>query len=88
LAPVERDSDLWSLTPRQLAQRMDAVGEAGSGADPATQTEAGELAVEWREAIALPAETFEEQQARAARLDALQRRSIEILVRVGEDSAA
>jgi hypothetical protein len=81
LATVERDADFWSLTPQQLAERMEAVGE-DPGEDPATQTEAGELAAEWREAMGLPAETFEEQEARAARLDALQRRTIEILVRV------
>jgi hypothetical protein len=74
--------DYWSLSPRELAARIAIVAEASAEAiDSATRAEAGLLAQEWRDAIKLPSATFPQKQEQVSQLDALQKRTIEILVR-------
>jgi asparagine N-glycosylation enzyme membrane subunit Stt3 len=82
----EPNVDYWSLTSPQLAAQIDHIAHA----DPmdfnnATRAESHLLAEEWHEALNLPQEAFEQQEARRARIAALQRRSIEILIHASSD---
>jgi hypothetical protein len=75
--------NFWSLTSTQLAERLGSIANAApSEVDPDTRAEAGHLVDEWRDTLNLPKKSFEEQQRRVGLLDSLQKRSIEILVRV------
>jgi len=81
MATSELNADYWSLTPPQLATqiyRMAYEGPLEFGA--ASRVETQLLAKEWREALSLPTDSFEQEEESRARLAALQRRSIEILV--------
>jgi len=66
------------------------MGQIGNGDpatyDEATRAEAGLLAAEWHDALKLPKASMEDQSRRAIQLDALQKRSIEILVRLSQAS--
>jgi hypothetical protein len=53
--------------------------------DAATRAEASQLASEWHNALNMPKATFQDQERRVAQLDALQKRTIEILVRISQN---
>jgi hypothetical protein len=74
---------LWSLKSAQLEQecRLIADGKVAAASE-SLQTEARQLAEEWREAIKLPQNKFDDQARRAARILALRRRTIEILIKM------
>jgi hypothetical protein len=79
--------DFWSLSSSQLAAQISLLAKGDSpGINDGTRAEASQLAQEWQEALGLPNATFEEQEQRVALLDALQKRSIEILVSVSQSS--
>jgi hypothetical protein len=81
MATDDSSVNFWSLTSVQLAAQIGLIAHGESKAvDDATRAEAGVLAVEWQEALSLPEATFEDQEQRTARLDSLQKRTIEILV--------
>jgi hypothetical protein len=84
MAAEDSNIDYWSLSPAQLASGIKQIAQSDSAAiSDATRAEAGQLAAEWHDAINLPKDTFENQEAQVAQLDALQRRTIEILIRTG-----
>jgi len=81
LATSELNIDYWSLTSPQLAAQIEQIAHADPAEfNNATRAEAQLLAEEWREALNLPKNSFEQQEERRARVAALQRRSIEILI--------
>lgn len=75
--------DFWALKPTQLAHecRLIAAGNIAEAGDK-LRTEAKTLASEWSLAIDMPHDDFDEQARRAARIAALRKRTIEILVKV------
>jgi hypothetical protein len=83
MATEDSTVDFWSLTSSQLAAQIGLIANGDSGGiDDGTRAEASLLASEWQAALSLPKAAFEEQEQRAAQLDALQKRTIEILVSV------
>jgi hypothetical protein len=77
--------DIWSLSSSQLATRCSSIAESDSpAADEALRAEAERLHAEWQDALHLPHEDFDEQARRSALLLALRKRTIEILVRIGQ----
>jgi hypothetical protein len=83
MAAKDSTVDFWSLSSSQLAERVGLIASADpSVIDDATRTEASQLVSEWKEALDMPNETFPDQERKVAQLDALQMRTIEILVSV------
>ena len=77
--------DYWSLTSPQLAARISQIAHADpSEFNNAIRAETQLLTEEWHEAMDLPQDSFEQEEARCARVAALQRRSIEILIHANE----
>ncbi len=75
------DTNFWAMSSRQLAEHLAQVATAEPAAlNNATRAEAAQLAEQWQAAEALPDGSAEESSHRRLRLDALQRRTIEILV--------
>jgi len=74
--------DFWSFTSSQLASQIGLIASGDTpGIDDRTRAEASQLASKGHEALNLPKASFEDQERRVAQLDALQKRTIEILVR-------
>jgi len=75
--------DFWALKPAQLAHECSliATGDPAVASD-SVRAEAAQLAVEWKDAINMPQDVFEDQARRAAQIAALRKRTIEILVKV------
>jgi hypothetical protein len=87
MATEDSDVDYWSLSPAQLAARIGLIAHAEPSAiDAATRAEASLLVEEWHEAIQMPKAAFQDPERQAARLDSLQKRIIEILVRTGRST--
>jgi hypothetical protein len=87
MATEDSTVDFWSLSSSQLAVQIGLIAEGDSaGIDDGIRAEASQLVCEWQEALSLPKATFEEQEQRVARLDALQKRTIQILVDVSQSS--
>jgi len=85
MAAEDSNVDYWSLTSPQLAARISHIAQSDAvDFTSAARAEAGLLAVDWQEALNLPKESFEEQEARRARVAALQRRTIEILIHASQ----
>lgn len=85
MATSQPDIDYWSLTSPQLATKVAQLANASPTAvSPATSAETRLLALEWQEALNLPKDSFEQQEARRAKLAALQRRSIEVLIHASQ----
>jgi hypothetical protein len=83
MAHESSDIDFWALKPVQLAHECRLIAEGTlEGADETLRLEARELATEWRLAIDMPRDQFDEQARRAARIAGLRKRTIEILVKV------
>jgi hypothetical protein len=77
--------DFWSLTSSKLASRIGLIASRDTpGIDGRTRAEASQLASDWRCVLNLPKASFEDQERRVAQLDALQKRTIEILVRISQ----
>jgi hypothetical protein len=75
--------NFWSLTSSQLAAQITLIANGDPAViDDATRAEASQLATEWQDVLNLPKATFAEQEQRTAQLDALQKRTIEVLVSV------
>ena len=75
----------WSLTSSQLAAKIGLIASGDSPAiDAATRAEASQLVSELRDALNMPKATFQDQERRVVQLDALQKRTIEILVRISQ----
>jgi hypothetical protein len=73
--------NFWSLSSSQLAAQIGLIANGVTkGVDYRTRVEASHLASEWHGVLNLPKASFEDQQRRVAQLDALQKRTIEILV--------
>ena len=82
MANEDSTVNFWSLNSSQLAAQIGLIANGDSPAvDAATRAEASQLASEWHEVLNMPEATFQDQECRAAQLDALQKRTIEILVR-------
>jgi hypothetical protein len=85
----ESRPDLWSLTSDELASQIGLVSHAVPAAfDVKTRNEASLLMAEWQRVQNLPKPTFEEQENRVAQLDALQKRTIQLLIRTRQFSPA
>jgi hypothetical protein len=83
MAAEDSTVNFWSLTSSQLAERIGLIASADPSAiDDATRAEANQLVSEWKEALDMPDATFLDQERKVAIVDALQMRTIEILVRV------
>jgi len=81
--------DVWSMTPDQLASQIGLVAHAVPAAfDYKTRNEASVLVAEWERVQSLPKPTFEEEESRVAQLDALQKRTIQLLIRARLNSPA
>lgn len=81
----EARDDIWSLNSVQLASRCRSIADgAYSQADKAIEAEAGRLHAEWQEAIRLPKGDFSDEARRSALLLALRKRTIEILLKIGQ----
>jgi hypothetical protein len=79
--------NLWHLSSSQLSTQIAQIANGDPATyDDATRTEAGLLMAEWHDALSLPKASMEDQSRRAIQLDALQKRSIEILVRLSQAS--
>jgi hypothetical protein len=77
--------NFWALTSHQLAAQIGLIANGDSpGVDDATRAEASQLASEWNDALNMPNASFEDQERRVSQLDALQKRTIEILVRISQ----
>jgi hypothetical protein len=77
--------NFWSLSSTQLAAQIGLIANGDSPAiDPATRAEASQLASEWQVALNLPTANFQDKERRIVQLDALQKRTIEILVRISQ----
>jgi hypothetical protein len=77
--------NFWSLTSTQLAAKIALIANGDSPEiDAATRAEASQLASEWHDALNMPKATFLDQERRVSQLDALQKRTIEILVRISQ----
>jgi hypothetical protein len=75
--------DFWALKPVQLAHECRLIADGAiAEADEKLRAEARELASDWRTAIDMPRDEFDDQARRAARIAALRKRTIEILVKV------
>jgi hypothetical protein len=75
----------WSLSSSQLAAQIGLIASEDSpGIDTATRAEASQLVSEWHDALNMPKATFLDQERRVVQLDALQKRTIEILVRISQ----
>ncbi len=87
MADESCNKDYWSLSSTQLAGQINRIARAEPWEiDDGTRTEAALLAAEWQEVLGLPSATFQDQQRRVALLDALQKRTIQILIRTGGSS--
>jgi hypothetical protein len=74
--------DYWSMTPAQLRDECIAIAHApNSAVDAALRTEAGLLAAQWSETIAMPKDHAFEESRRNAEISGLKHRTIEILIR-------
>jgi hypothetical protein len=83
MAHESSEIDFWALKPVQLAHECRLIADGSvAEADERLRTEARELAAEWRIAIDMPRDEFDEQARRAARIAGLRKRTIEILVKV------
>ena len=83
MANEDSTVNFWSLTSSQLAEQIGSIASENSpGIDAATSAEASQLASEWHDALNIPKATFQDQEHRVVQLDALQKRTIEILVRI------
>jgi hypothetical protein len=81
----EARDDIWSLTSAQLALRCRSIADGTfSPNDKALQAEAGRLHAEWQAAIRLPKGDFSHEARRSALLLALRKRTIEILIKIGQ----
>ncbi len=77
--------NFWSLTSSQLAAKITQIAKEDSPEiGDATRAEASQLASEWHDALNMPKASFLDQERRVAQLDALQKRTIEILVRINQ----
>jgi hypothetical protein len=82
MANSDSTVNFWSLSSSELASKIGLIASGDSpGINDATRAEASQLASEWHEVLNMPEATFQDQECRAAQLDALQKRTIEILVR-------
>jgi hypothetical protein len=80
---VDSTFDFWLMKPSELGKECSSIAQAvNSTIDPKLRAEAGQLAAEWREAIAMPTGIAFDESRRAALIAALRRRTIEILIRV------
>ena len=85
MADEDSAVDFWSLSSTQLEAKIASIaGEDSPAVDAATRAEAGQLASEWQDALNMPKTTFQDQERRVSQLDALQKRTIEILVRISQ----
>ena len=79
----EANLNLWSLTSSQLAAECRAIAEGDTRSlDPELKDEVVRLYAGWREALEQPGNEFDDRTRKAARLAALRKRTIEILVRI------
>ncbi len=87
MASEESTVDFWSLSPAQLSEQIASIANGDSPtASDATRAEAGQLAAEWQQARNLPNAAFEDQERKAAQLDSLQKRIVEILIGASQRS--
>jgi hypothetical protein len=83
LAKQDDLSDFWNFTPEQLAKACSSLTKESSAAlNDKMRAEAGQLAVEWKEALEMPQHEFGQKERRAARIAGLGKRTIEILVKL------
>jgi hypothetical protein len=85
MANEDSTENFWSLSSSQLAAQINLIANGDSPAiDAATRAEASQLVSEWQDALNLPKANFQNQERRVVQLDALQKRTIEILVRISQ----
>jgi hypothetical protein len=78
--------DFWSLKAVQLAKECRQIAQSDSPKiDESLRAEANLLAAEFRDALLMPQDEFQDEARRAAQLAALRKRAIEILVKVSPD---
>lgn len=83
MAHESSDIDFWALKPVQLAHECRLIADGAiAETDEKLRAEARDLATEWRIALDLPRDEFEEQARRAARIAGLRKRTIEILIKL------
>jgi hypothetical protein len=86
MTPDNSNVDFWSLSFAQLAARVGSIAHGDPAEfDDATRTEANLLCEEWQDAFNLPTDTLTGQQQRAARLGSLQKRTVEVLIKLSLD---
>ncbi len=83
MANIDSTFDYWAMTPTQLRDECTAIAQAAnSGVEVALRTEAGLLAIQWREAIAMPKDHGFEESRRNDEISGLKHRTIEILIKI------
>jgi hypothetical protein len=81
--PMAEMPNFWDLTDRELAKscRLMAEGQA-MGTSGLTSAEAMRLSLVWNDAFNSPTRSGEEREKRAALIQGLRKRTIQILVRL------
>ena len=75
---------LWSLSSVELARQCQMLADGEPSPDKALQAEARRLYMSWQDALDQPEDQYEDHARKAALQAGLRKRTIEILVRVGE----
>lgn len=77
------DTDIWSLSPAQLAEQCRLIAESNStDIDKKLQDEAARLYMCWKNALVLHGDNQQEQAHKALQRAGLKRRTMEILVKI------
>ncbi len=85
MANDDSTMNFWSLSSSQLATQIGLIASGVTlGIDDRTRVEACQLASEWHCVLNLPKASFEDKERKVAQLDALQKRTIEILVSISQ----